>query len=310
MQGGPGSSAELDQAFAQLISQNQSSSSSSSAGFHNSSLHHGAVSHPGILPTSSSDLAWNQLAHQQGYHPLYILQHQTPMIPPNLFSNLSHNNLIPILVPVPSGSGGGWGLSSALHPQSVQQPTASEPDAAAPVPLSTSSPSGTEVDPADGEQSSIAEEKRRRNTAASGESREDKFGPSTTINECFVVLFRIKKKQRTINLERSVSELTGRADELEKEVADLRRENGWLKEIVMLKSTRNAAQQRQALSEAIQSANIDLNSDGRPQASTSSSVPSPPKTITVAEKPSSDDESATDEYPKTDKKGKGVRNRF
>jgi hypothetical protein len=41
--------------------------------------------------------------------------------------------------------------------------------------------------------------------------------------------FRIKKKQRTLDLERSVSDLTGRAEELEREAADLRRENGWLK---------------------------------------------------------------------------------
>jgi hypothetical protein len=47
--------------------------------------------------------------------------------------------------------------------------------------------------------------------------------------------FRIKKKQRSLNLDRSVSDLTGRADELEREATELRRENGWLKEIVMLK---------------------------------------------------------------------------
>ena len=39
-------------------------------------------------------------------------------------------------------------------------------------------------------------------------------------------------------MERTVSDLTGRVDELEQEAADLRRENGWLKEIVMLKSRR------------------------------------------------------------------------
>lgn len=72
----------------------------------------------------------------------------------------------------------------------------------------------TEADPA-----AMSDEKRRRNTAASAR-------------------FRIKKKQKTINLERSVSDLTGRAEELEREVTDLRRENGWLKEIVMLKGTR------------------------------------------------------------------------
>jgi hypothetical protein len=39
-------------------------------------------------------------------------------------------------------------------------------------------------------------------------------------------------------LQRSISDLTGRAEDLEREAADLRRENGWLKEIVMLKSSR------------------------------------------------------------------------
>jgi len=77
--------------------------------------------------------------------------------------------------------------------------------------------------------------------------------------------FRIKRKQKTINLERSVSDLSGRAEELEKEVTDLRRENGWLKEIIMLKSSRFAAvasdQQRQALSQAIKDAGIDLGVD-------------------------------------------------
>jgi len=38
-----------------------------------------------------------------------------------------------------------------------------------------------------------------------------------------------------------VSNLSGRAEELEREAADLRRENGWLKEIVMLKGSRYAA---------------------------------------------------------------------
>ncbi|KAJ7169496.1 hypothetical protein C8R46DRAFT_1088969 [Mycena filopes] len=65
------------------------------------------------------------------------------------------------------------------------------------------------------------DDKRRRNTAASAR-------------------FRIKKKQRTLDLERSVSDLTGRAEELEREASDLRRENGWLKEIVMLKGGRLA----------------------------------------------------------------------
>ncbi|KAH9004226.1 hypothetical protein EDB86DRAFT_3072570 [Lactarius hatsudake] len=78
----------------------------------------------------------------------------------------------------------------------------------------TSTQEGTPVDT-----DATAEEKRRRNTAASAR-------------------FRVKKKLRAFNLERTVTDLTGRVDELEQEAADLRRENGWLKEIVMLKSTR------------------------------------------------------------------------
>ena len=52
--------------------------------------------------------------------------------------------------------------------------------------------------------------------------------------------FRIKKKQWTLNLERTISDLSSRVQELEVEAAELRRENGWLKEIVMLKSKQNA----------------------------------------------------------------------
>lgn len=53
-----------------------------------------------------------------------------------------------------------------------------------------------------------------------------------------VARFRVKKKNKSLNLERSVSDLSGRVGELEQEAADLRRENGWLKEIVVLKSGR------------------------------------------------------------------------
>ncbi|KAF8527961.1 hypothetical protein BU17DRAFT_34879, partial [Hysterangium stoloniferum] len=57
------------------------------------------------------------------------------------------------------------------------------------------------------------EDKRQRNTAASAR-------------------FRIKKKQRDLNLERTVSDLTSRAEELERVATNLRRENTWLKELV------------------------------------------------------------------------------
>lgn len=54
--------------------------------------------------------------------------------------------------------------------------------------------------------------------------------------------FRVKKKQWTMNLERSITELSTRVEELEREASELRRENGWLKEIVMLKSKRFGGQ--------------------------------------------------------------------
>jgi hypothetical protein len=53
-----------------------------------------------------------------------------------------------------------------------------------------------------------------------------------------IARFRVKKKVKTLNLERTVSDLSGRVDELEQEASDLRRENSWLKEIVVLKSNR------------------------------------------------------------------------
>jgi len=49
--------------------------------------------------------------------------------------------------------------------------------------------------------------------------------------------FRSKKKMQTLNLARNVSDLTGRAEELEREATELRRENVWLKEIVTLKGS-------------------------------------------------------------------------
>jgi len=60
---------------------------------------------------------------------------------------------------------------------------------------------------------SSAEDKRRRNTAASGEGCQPSMSDSRS----------------------EVTDLTGRTDELEQEAADLRRENTWLKEIVVLK---------------------------------------------------------------------------
>ena len=61
---------------------------------------------------------------------------------------------------------------------------------------------------------SPAEDKRRRNTAASAR-------------------FRAKKKEREAALERRAAELESRVGELERECEGLRRENGWLKGLVV-----------------------------------------------------------------------------
>ncbi|KAI0268836.1 hypothetical protein BC834DRAFT_923178 [Gloeopeniophorella convolvens] len=71
-----------------------------------------------------------------------------------------------------------------------------------------------------------AEDKRRRNTAASAR-------------------FRLKKKEREAALEKKSKELELRVTELERECEGLRRENGWLKGLVVGVTGAGAAQQQQ-----------------------------------------------------------------
>ncbi|ESK98231.1 bzip transcription factor [Moniliophthora roreri MCA 2997] len=137
---------------------------------------------------------------------------------------------------------------------------------------SASSPSMDDEDEAT--QTAITEDKRRRNTAASAR-------------------FRIKKKMRNLNLEHTVSELSGRADTLEREAADLRRENGWLKEIVMLKGSRLAG--------------IDISPHTIPTAESSSQAQ---KQSTDIQDSQSQSEGSSDEYQpgnegRNKRKGKG-----
>ncbi|KAF7359378.1 BZIP domain-containing protein [Mycena sanguinolenta] len=72
---------------------------------------------------------------------------------------------------------------------------------------------------------SVAEDKRRRNTAASAR-------------------FRLKKKEREAALETKAKELEGRVNELERECEALRRENGWLKGLVVGVTSGNVQQQQ------------------------------------------------------------------
>jgi Basic region leucine zipper len=71
-----------------------------------------------------------------------------------------------------------------------------------------------ESNPSNGTPVSIAEDKRRRNTAASAR-------------------FRLKKKEREAALETRAKELEMKVNELERECEGLRRENGWLKGLVV-----------------------------------------------------------------------------
>ncbi|GLB37812.1 putative basic region leucine zipper [Lyophyllum shimeji] len=93
--------------------------------------------------------------------------------------------------------------------------TASTADAA-------DSPEDAPIDVATAQAIAAAEDKRRRNTAASAR-------------------FRLKKKEREAALEGKAKELETRVNELERECEGLRRENGWLKGLVV--GVTGAAQQ-------------------------------------------------------------------
>jgi hypothetical protein len=123
--------------------------------------------------------------------------------------------------------------ASASAEQSTQQPAAKRARARRPsVTTSTSdaandsappTPAATSVAPV-----SVAEDKRRRNTAASAR-------------------FRLKKKEREAALERKSKDLEIRVNELERECEGLRRENGWLKGLVVGVTGAGATQQHQTV---------------------------------------------------------------
>lgn len=69
----------------------------------------------------------------------------------------------------------------------------------------------------DGSRMAAEEDKRRRNTAASAR-------------------FRVKKKQREQNLERTAKEMTDKASALEARIGQLEMENKWLKSLITEKN--------------------------------------------------------------------------
>ncbi|KAG2350627.1 hypothetical protein BDR05DRAFT_994000 [Suillus weaverae] len=172
-------------------------------------LIHALLSMQGAIP--------HQTAHNQSLpypHGQFPAGPSTSSVFPNVPHQAMHSNL-PHAV---SSTGPLSHLTPAMMtPHSGVHSTFDEPSALAS--SNTTSPDAS--DNAD-EAAAIAEDKRRRNTSASAK-------------------FRIKKKQKTLNLERTVTDLTGRTEELEREASELRRENSWLKEIVLLKSRRRGA---------------------------------------------------------------------
>ncbi|KAH8120613.1 hypothetical protein DFH11DRAFT_78411 [Phellopilus nigrolimitatus] len=154
------------------------------------------------LSTIAAGQHWPpQLSSMSRFHP------SLPPIDPSVAGQIQH---LPSL------------MRQGVFPTSTQSPDAGPSS----VSSSTRSPSETTPSPTTSrspggplqamDETAIAEDKRRRNTAASAR-------------------FRIKKKHKTLSLERSVVELEGRAEDLEREAAELRRENGWLKEMLIMK---------------------------------------------------------------------------
>jgi len=123
--------------------------------------------------------------------------------------------------PPPSASGGGGhdnildvlstlGLDPFLVPPGADEEDEDEDDGSLPAPKRARTSSGKGEPPV----LNAAEDKRRRNTAASAR-------------------FRAKKKEREAALEKRSKELEGKVGELERECEALRRENGWLKGLVV-----------------------------------------------------------------------------
>ena len=157
-----------------------------------------------------------------GVNPLGIqlqqqLQQQPPALagstlPPNMPSLAQLLSLpLPTQAQPPTPSSPASDVQAQLNKQSPPAPKRARV---------TKSPTDTSTPPADtpNEYNSsplnTTEDKRRRNTAASAR-------------------FRLKKKEREAALEKKAKELEVKVNELEKECEGLRRENGWLKGLVV-----------------------------------------------------------------------------
>lgn len=127
-----------------------------------------------------------------------------PVPPGNPYSRLPHiAPTIPAPAPAPAPT-------PVTQPLALEEPPTKRARARK---ASISSPEAMSPDPQN-MTLVAAEDKRRRNTAASAR-------------------FRLKKKEREAALEGKAKELEARVNELERECEGLRRENGWLKGLVV-----------------------------------------------------------------------------
>ncbi|KAH7914484.1 hypothetical protein BJ138DRAFT_385990 [Hygrophoropsis aurantiaca] len=206
-----------------IVNSNTNPESSSSVPL---TIPHGSIAPPPQLPPEAYNYLIHALISMQGASSTtnsqsatgFSYHGQTSALPPHPSWPPPPSNPYQSHVPLQSGPPSQFSyeqLMMQLPSASHFNATSSSQFSSMPQAPANSSPQET-GDQSDSETVSIAEDKRRRNTAASAR-------------------FRIKKKQRTLNLERTVADLTGRTEELEREASELRRENGWLKEIVLLK---------------------------------------------------------------------------
>ena len=139
----------------------------------------------------------------------------TPAAPSSVAAQLQQATSAPAPAPKRARTSRASISEDKLSPE-VSSPTSPSPDA-------DESSSSTPL--------TAAEDKRRRNTAASAR-------------------FRMKKKEREVALEKKAKELEIRVGELEKECEALRRENGWLKGLVVGVTGAGAVQQQQVAASA------------------------------------------------------------
>ncbi|KAG6880030.1 hypothetical protein C0992_007827 [Termitomyces sp. T32_za158] len=153
-----------------------------------------AREHLPVAATAAAHFDLNALIAGFGIDPFSIPQHHPA---PSLAQLLALN--APTVYPTVEEP-------AAPSPKRQRTRKTSVSTAAAASPQDTDAPAAQAI--------SAAEDKRRRNTAASAR-------------------FRLKKKEREAALEAKAKELEQRVSELERECEGLRRENGWLKGLVV-----------------------------------------------------------------------------